>query len=242
MKTVQEYLREADRDRILASVAYDTICDTLLLLEYPDKTIAEIQDAIKKRMNELIDHLLSLEAVPTDHKVLYLTPASSFNRRYNHEDRSLCLIDLNEVRRNIYASSYSIEFSDWEETLGYLVADNKLTQDYMNELLTQYLHEISFFGADPELHKEKVKEVYADIERGMKEIDEGRAIPAEEVFEDLRREHNLPVDEKDEKMDELQSKITEVELIYSRYCNWRERSRILESLGEIAPPFEKEVK
>ena len=242
MKTVQEHLMEADRDRLLDAIAYDTICDTLLLLEYPDRTIAEIQNASKKRMNDLIEHLLSLEAIPTDHKVLYLPPASSFDRRFNHEDRTLCLIDLNEICRDIYASGYSIEFSDWEETLGYLVADNKLTQDYIDELLIQYLHEISFFGADPELRKEKVKEVYADIDRGMKEIDEGRTIPAEKVFEDLRREHNLPIDEKDEKMDELQSKITEAELIYSRYCNWRERSRILESLGETVPPFKGDVK
>ena len=42
MKTVQEYLREADRDRLLDSVAYDEICNTELLLEYPDKTIAQI--------------------------------------------------------------------------------------------------------------------------------------------------------------------------------------------------------
>lgn len=60
MKTVQEYLREADRNRLLDTVAYDTICDTLLLLEYPDRTIAEIQDAIKKRMDDLIDKYLQI--------------------------------------------------------------------------------------------------------------------------------------------------------------------------------------
>ena len=59
MKTVQEYLREADRDRLLDSIAYDEICNTELLLEYPDKTIAQIQEAGRRRMNDLIDHLLN---------------------------------------------------------------------------------------------------------------------------------------------------------------------------------------
>ncbi|MBQ9210414.1 MAG: hypothetical protein IJ153_01835 [Clostridia bacterium] len=240
MKTVQEHLREADRIGLLDAVAYDTICNSLLLLEYPDNTIAEIQDASKERMNDLIEHLLSIEAVPTDHMVLYMVPATSFDRQLNHDERSLCLIDLNEVRNDIYSASYAFELTAWTETLGYLVADNKLTQDYITDLLKQYLHEISFFGADPELHREEVEKVNTELDQAMKEIDEGHIIPAEDVFEELRKEHGLPLDEKDEKMDALKSKIIEAEIGLHRYCNWRERSRILESLGETAPPFEAE--
>ena len=80
MKTVQTYLRESDREKLLDSIAYDKLCDTLLLLEYKDKTIAEIQDAVKKHMNGLIEYLLSLEVVPSDHDVLYLTDATSYDK------------------------------------------------------------------------------------------------------------------------------------------------------------------
>ena len=210
-----------------------------MLLEYQDKTVSEIQNAVKSQMNNLIEHLLSLEPVPTDCKVLYMAKASSIDRSSNRGDLSICLIDLNEIRKDIYAAGYSFEFSEWQETLGYLVADNMLTQDHMIELLTQYLYEASFFGTDPEIHRENVNKAFADIDKGMKEIEEGLVVPADEVLEDIRRKHGHPLDEKDKIMDELKSKITEAEYNYSRYSNWRERSRILESMGETAPPYEK---
>lgn len=237
MKTVQEVLREADRKQLLDSIAYDAICNTGLLLEYPDKTIAQIQEASRKRMNDLIDHLLSLEAVPNDCKVLYMTAATLLDRRFNHELWSLDLIDLNEIRKDIFANGYGFELSDWEKTLGYLVAENKLTQEHMIELLTQYLHEISFFGADPELHRKEVDKVHADLEQAMQEIEEGKCTPAEEVFEEIARKHGWPIDEKDDRQDALRRKVEEAEIQYSRYCSWRERSRILENMGESAPRF-----
>ena len=110
----------------------------------------------------------------------------------------------------------------------------------MIDLLTQYLHEISFFGSDPERHQERVEEVCANLERSVKEIEEGgHTVPAEEVFEKLRKEHGLHIDEKDELQDQLHSEIMEAEIKHSRYCNWRERSRILKSFGETAPSFEE---
>ena len=240
MKTVQEYLRQADRERLLESVAYDALSDSIMLLECKDMTIEQIQDACKKQTNHLIDHLLSLEAVPSDHMVLYLTEVSSFDRGFGQTDKSLCLIDINEVRKDIYASSYAFDLSDWKETLGYLVAGNKLTQDYMIDLLTQYLNEISFFGMDPEQHQDKVEEVVSGLEKAVEEVKEGgHTVPAEKVLDELREKHGSPTDEKDELQKKLRFEILDAEMKYSRYCNWRERSRILKSLGDTAPSFEE---
>ena len=241
MRTIQEYLREADREQLLDSLAYDKICDSITLLECKDMTITEIQNACKKKMNALIDHLLSLKAVETDCMVLYMVPASAIDRHFNHDFHSVCLINLNEIRKDIHTSSYSFELTDWSKTLGYLVADNKLTQDHLIDLLTQYLHEISFFGAEPEKHRDNIEDVYTKLGRSLKNLDAEKCTPMEDVFEELAREHNFPIDEKDKKQDTLHEKIMEAEIEYSRYCNWRERSRILESLGEKAPAFrEKE--
>lgn len=157
MKTVQIVLREADRDRLLDMLTYDILYDTQLLLELKDRTIENIQEACRSYMNAFIEYLLSLEAAPSDHMVLYMCEASSFDRAYNHEDKTLNLIDINEIRQDIYASSYGFEFSDWSEALGYLVADNKLTKDYLYVLLAQFLNEISFFGTDPEEHRKRWK-------------------------------------------------------------------------------------
>lgn len=239
MRTVQSYLRETDRERLLDALAYDLICDTLLLLELKDKTVGDIQDACRKHMNSFIDHLISMKAEPSDHMVLYMCGVTPLGSRYNREDKTLFLIDLNEVRKDIHASSYGFLLTDWGETLGYLVAETKLTQDYMPELLSQYLQEISFFGTEPEEHRKKTEEVHADLKQSMKDIREGRTKSAEKFFDDLAREHGWPIDEKDEFQDSLKSEIIKAEMKYSRYCHWHERSRILVSLGESAPVFEE---
>ena len=114
------------------------------------------------------------------------------------------------------------------------------TQDYMIDLLTQYLHEISFFGMDPEQHQEKVEEVVSRMEQAVEDIKEGAyTVPAENVLDELREKHGLPTDEKDEFQKKLRFEILDAEMKYSRYCNWRERSRILKSLGDTAPSFEE---
>ena len=109
----------------------------------------------------------------------------------------------------------------------------------MIDLLSQYLNEISFFGIDPDQHQKKVEDVVSGLERAMDEIKEGgHMVPAEEVFAELREKHGLPTDEKDDFQKKLRFEILDAEMKYSRYCNWRERSRILKSLGETAPSFE----
>ena len=239
MKTVQTVLREADRDRLLDALACNILYDTKLLLELKDRTIADIQEACRNHMNAFVEYLLSLDAAPSDHLVLYMCEASSFDKAYNHEEKRLNLVDINEIRKDIYASSYGFEFFDWSEALGYLVADNKLTQDYLYDLLAQFLNELSFFGTDPEEHRKKVEQTHTDLDQAMEEIKAGHTIPAEQVFRELAEKHGFPVDEKDEFKDGLRSEIFAAQYKHSRYCHWRERSRILESIGEAAVRFEE---
>ena len=51
-------------------------------------------------------------------------------------------------------------------------------------------------------------------------------------LEEISREFGLPEDEKDEVQTALQSEIIKAEIDYNRYCNFRERKRILECIGE----------
>ena len=242
MKTVQEYLRNADREALLNSLAYDEIYNSNLLLELKDLTITEIKYAYKKDMNAFIDNLLNMKVEPSDHKVLYLSNICPDIGRNSYQDKELKLIDLNEIRKDINASSYAFEFTPWEEALGYLVADTKLTQDYINELLVQFIQEISFFGTDREGHQKEVDKVFADIEESMKEIEEGRTLTSEEVFEKLRKERGRPIKEKDPVQERYEHEYLTAKFKYNRYCTWRERSRILTSLGETPPTFEEAEK
>lgn len=242
MKTVQEYLRTADRERLLDSLVYDEIYDSNLLFELKDLTITEIQYAYKKDMNAFIDHLLTLKAEPTDHMILYLSNICPDIGGKSYQDKSLNLIDLNEIRKDINASSYAFDLTAWEKTLGYLVADTKLTQDYIDELLVQFLQEISFLGTDPNEHQNEVEQIWADIEEGMKEIEEGKTIPAEQALEEIRKDRGRPIDEKDAVQERYEDEYLTAKFKYNRYCTWRERSRILTSLGETPPTFEEAEK
>ena len=74
----------------------------------------------------------------------------------------------------------------------------------------------------------------------MNELDAGKCKPADVVFEEIARKHGLSIDEEDEKQDKLRRLVTKAEIEFSRYCNWRERSRILESMGEKVPEFKQD--
>ena len=235
MRTVQESLRDADREALLDTIAYNEICNPILLLENKDMTVAEIQETCKKDMDDFIEYLLSLQTTPSDHKVLYMSQSTGFDR---WENISLDLIDLNEIREDIYASGYAFEFTDWEVALGYLVADNKLTQDHMTELLAQFLVELSFFGSDPEERGKELKKVYTSLDKSMEELKEGKLLPAKEVFNKLAMKHGFPIDEEDDMQEKLRWAISEAEIGYSRYCHWKERRWILEGLGEEVPAYE----
>ena len=239
MKTIQTVLHEADRETLLDLLAYDVLYDTQLLLEAKDRTIAEIQEACRSRMNAFIEGLLSLKTEASDHMVLYMCEAAALDKACNHEDKTLHLIDMNEIRQDSYASSYGFEFTDWGEAMGYLVAENKLTQEDLYDLLLQFLNELSFFGTDPEKRREKVNEVQDELTEAMEDIKAGHTIPAEQVFRELAEEYGFPEGEKDDFADSLKSEIAAAQYKYSRYCHWRERSRILECIGETAVSFEQ---
>ena len=226
MKTVQYYMKNANKENLLGALAYDLFKDPIAVLEMKDRTIAEIEKAYRSYMGDFIDHLLSLQVMASDHMVFYLSDARPNDGSL---DKSLELVDINQIREDIYATGYSFELTRWEESLGYLVADNKLTQDYINDLLTQYLRESSIFGTDPETHQRKIGKMLGELDRSVAEYKAGNVGVS---LEEISREFGLPEDEKDEVQTALQSEIIKAEIDYNRYCNFRERKRILESIGE----------
>ena len=234
MKTIQQHLREANRKKLLDALAYEQLSNKLMLLELRNLTVTEIQDAYKRKMNSLIEYLLSLKVTPSDHMIFYICEASSFDRRFNQQDKAMNLIDVFEVQKDMDASGYGCEFSDWQESLGYLVADNKLTQDYLMDLLIDYLEEVSFFGMDPEHRAEKLNEVFQSLDNSKLDAEKANGIPAEEFMMQMSNKYGWPIDEKDQREEELKVKITEAEMDYLRYCHRRERQRILTGIDNPA--------
>ena len=139
MKTIQEHLREADRKRLLDCLAYRFLSDPLHLLEAREYAVEEIMERYSGHMNSFIERLLRLDIDRSDSHVFFLYPD------YRNGE-TLDLVELAEIDVDIEAPGLDFTFTDWHESLGYLVADTKLTQDNMIQLLAQYLEQASFSG------------------------------------------------------------------------------------------------
>ena len=228
MNTVQEHLRDCDRERLLDELFYDDIlCDTITLLENKEIPLLEKEKRYKENMGKFIDKLLEMEANPADGHILYLYDVLNDSFSREHE---LDLIRLDELKENIDCNAYAFDFSNWNEAIGYLVADTKLNQDNMVELLALFIREITFFGI---AHRdERLEQVRKDLEQGIKEAKEGNTRSAEEVFEELGKKYGWPEPEKDEKQDELRNAARQAKYEYDRYGQRRERKRILESVKD----------
>lgn len=111
----------------------------MALLEWKDQTVQVIRDSYESQLNGLVDFLLTIEIDPDGSHVLLLYDVMDYSTHKYGLD--ICMIE--EVRNDLRVSGYSFQFSEWQETLGYLVADNKLTQDNIEVLLCEYLKEIT---------------------------------------------------------------------------------------------------
>lgn len=163
------------------------------------------------------------------HDVVYLikNPDGAGRRSLNIE---MCHLD--EIREDIDASGYSFESTAWERSLGYLVADTKLTQDNLNVLLQLYLEDASFHGTTEERRKKSIEEFEERLEESLKDIGNGRSRSAEEVFDSLCQSLGRPIPEKDPEETELKRKILEAQCALFLYIRRRERKRILQSMSD----------
>lgn len=220
MKTIKEHLTATERDRLLDCLSYRFIEDTLHLLELKDHTVQDIRDRYSRYMNAFIECLLCIDETCSEQRVFYLYTGYG-------KDEIADLIDLAEITEDIEAPGHDFSFTEWSESLGYSVADTKLTQDYLIDLLAQYLEEASRFGTDENSRAEKLSELIKQLDEGVQSMKAGVGKSAEEVFEELRRKHGFPVSEKDARQDELGGKVVEAIAEFELYSRTRERRRIL---------------
>lgn len=146
-------------------------------------------------------------------------------------EKVLELVRLSELKKNIKAPVSDFLFVSWEESLGYLVADTKLTQDYLIDLLAQYIENAAFFGTDATAKAARIKEIDESIAEGISSLENDESRPADEYFDALHEEFGLPVPEKDDRFEELKHTALTTILDCESYVRTRERKRILATAG-----------
>lgn len=224
MKTIKQCLAEADRNRLLDCLWFRVLKDPIFLLERKSCTVQKLKDHCTQSMNAFIDQLLRIEPVPSVDDVFYLCST------YQGEE-VLELVSLSELKKDIEAPAYDSLFVSWEESLGYLVADTKLTQDNLIDLLAQYIEKAAFFGTDATAKAARIKEIDESIAEGISSLENDESRPADEFFDALYEEFGLPVPEKDDRFEELKHTALAAILDCEVYVRTRERKRILATAG-----------
>lgn len=119
-------------------------------------------------------------------------------------------------------STYAYEFTDRREALGFLVADTKLTQDNLDEVIVSFLFEISFFGYEQEhLEEEKKK-----LDESIKECEEHPERLVTFSHEDFCKKYGLPIEEEYPEESERKHNFYEAGMEYTKYCKKIELEKI----------------
>ena len=100
----------------------------------------------------------------------------------------------------------------------------------MIHLLAQYLKQASFFGTEEAARLARIEGIVKELDAGIQSMRDDKPLPADEVLDELRKAHGLPIPEKDPRLNELRDKAVSAIHEYGMYGRTRERKRILASL------------
>ena len=124
--------------------------------------------------------------------------------------------------------TYSWILTDFDEIMGYYIAETESTIKSINDVLAQIIYEMTFFGYTQEdIEKERMK-LGLELEEVEKEAKEGKVVSMETAFADLGIEPQ-PRDEEDIKM---LGKIYSMENEYNQHWLRKEVEKVREQLNK----------
>lgn len=223
MKTVQEYLKKADTDQLINYYLYkypvvlDDISDE-------NQKISKVKNHIRTVLKEYIERLCSINIEVNKDGKEYVLFVHKMQQDGVEED-SCSLVCLQELRdKGVAAETYSYVFDRQTKIMGFKVSDAAYTQKNLMDLLTDVMHEASFFGFEQQHLDEELKK----LDSSIKEFEEGTATTytMEEVWEHLGFER----EKRDETADELRHAITRAVVEYGQYQKKKELQALMDSL------------
>ena len=225
MKTIQQVIRELDSKNIEIAYFYEHPIELNKLNRFEDKTLGEIKERISSRFQAFIERLRTMEVEENSEEqwVLFVYKALCNESFYGEEVVGLLRVDELVEKENLSViETYAYEFTEQKEALGFLVADTKLTQDNIMDVVVDFLHEVSFFGYE----QERLKEEMDKLEESIKEIDEHPERLKTFDIDEIRKKYNLPKDEEYPEEQEKKDRFHEAAMDYTNYCRCIEMERI----------------
>lgn len=230
MKTVQDYLRILDKERLIETYICEYWMNSLELFgKQNSERVCDIHQRIHDKTSDYIDWLKSLSIQKDDENqtnILYVSKGMSHAQSkitYN-----LCVLE--EICKDIeQASEYCYNGINRQKSVGYYVADTRLTRAHIYDLIADYLHESSFFGLDETHFQKRLKEVEDSIE----EAKNSPLIPAKDVLKKIHEKYfpdeDWEADNEDDVSHNLYRKVICAEMEYTQYWKSKQRKEILQS-------------
>ena len=222
-KTVQEFLREADSDRLISEYCYKYPVD-IFQLDADECTIGEIKRSIREKLKNYIERLRAIEtASHSDGRHYVFFANKHLDEEYGGIECSLICMEELEEKPIEQIESYSYILERQEEIMGTIIAETDLSKAYIIKLLVDIMYEASWFGFENE-HLEKERQ---GLNEAIREVKEGRTVEfdLDEFVEKygLESEFKEPVDEKEEQLrhDALKAGYT-----YSQYSFMKELRKV----------------
>jgi len=197
--------------------------------KYRDKTIGEIIDRQKEKLNGLIDRLIAIEPAPAKKGERWILMTVHCSETDLGEDISHILVSEKDVMDKSldWVTPYGYEFTEHQEIVNYYVADNYLTQHYLEDLIVDFLFESSFTGYE----QEGLQEILDDIDKSKEEIENGTAKlhSWEEVKKEFE-EHGFEFEKKDPVQEAVWKEYIQDVCEYNRVCQQVEVRKLREAL------------
>ncbi len=230
MKTVQEWLRELNTDRLIGTWKYAHRFDHVEHPDMFDMTIRQILEQVEKTLTVYINYLrgLPIKAPSDGHRGLLFVSRcirdGSKDKAYN-----LCFLD-ELMAKGVECQHYAYEFTEQSEIMGFLVADTPLTLRHIYALMVNVLHTASFFGFKQEYLAEE-KEI---LIKASQDNDANRAgaMLFDEFMEKMEKRLGFKPDRESEDERALRVKVMEAEQAYAMHSRKKELTLILASLRE----------
>ena len=247
MKTVKGFICELDTERLVdeyfrkysrkfSEYYYENryneerdpdLCE-MSVLEYAEKT--------REKYFDYIEYLKTVEITESDDGrcgIIY-----AYNWLGDDPDSSVCtsLLHREELLEDPEGcENYGYELTKFSEILGFLVADNKYTQNNIYEVIADVLWEASWTG----YRQEHLDELIEELEKSAEDIenDKDSYFTLDEAFEEIlgEKEYN-EMKEREHKETEASQKLLDAAnqavYEYNRCSMMQERKNILESLNK----------
>ena len=227
MKTIQQVLNELDVEEIEHAFFYKHPIKLMDVKEMDDITIGEFRKRTSAKFQAFLDRLRNMEIDnnPEDPWILFVHKSQVYDSLLGHYTGLIRLHDLISEDDLSKVELYAYNFTEQKEALGFLVADTKLTQDNIMDVVVDFLFEISFFGYEQEYLAEETEK----LDEAIKEIDDHPEGLERVDFDEFCKECGFEDDEIYPEETEKEKAFYMAAMEYTEYCKNIELDRIKQS-------------